>query len=127
MRRGWFACPDVRGMGLLRGRSSGGRLLRARGQEALVAIGLCETLEEAEPRRRCNSTSALTSPGAMTARFAEYPEAVAETERLAERLRFDLTEQLGYRYPGREDPTADADLARLCDHQLGERYAGNAR
>jgi error-prone DNA polymerase len=100
---------------------------RAPLQDALVAIGLCETLEESEPRRRGNSTSALTSPGAMAARFAEYPEAVAETERVAERLRFDLTEQLGYRYPGSEDPTADAELARVCNHHLGERYSGNAR
>lgn len=100
---------------------------RAPLQDALVAIGLCETLEESEPRRRGNSTSALTSPGAMAARFDEYPEAVAETERLAERLRFDLTEQLGYRYPGSEDPHADAELARICNHHLGERYAGNAR
>jgi error-prone DNA polymerase len=96
-------------------------------QDALVAIGRCETLEESEPFRRGNSTSALTSPGAMAARFAEYPEAVAETERLAERLRFDLTEQLGYRYPGSEDPGADAELARVCNHHLGERYAGSAR
>ncbi|HYH54071.1 MAG TPA: error-prone DNA polymerase [Solirubrobacterales bacterium] len=100
---------------------------RAPLQDALVAIGLCETLEESEPHRRGNSTSALTSPGAMAARFAEYPEAVAETERLAERLRFDLTEQLGYRYPGSEDPHADAELARLCNHHLGERYAGSTR
>jgi error-prone DNA polymerase len=100
---------------------------RAPVQDALVAIGLCETLEESEPRRRGNSTSALTSPGAMAARFAEYPEAVAETGRVAERLRFDLTEQLGYRYPGSEDPGADAELARLCNHHLGERYSGNAR
>jgi error-prone DNA polymerase len=100
---------------------------RAPLQDAMVAIGLCETLEESEPRRRGNSTSALTSPGAMAARFAEYPEAVAETERLAERLRFDLTEQLGYRYPGSEDAGADAELARVCNHHLGERYAGNAR
>src|SRR4051794_19554411 len=96
-------------------------------QDALVAIGRCETLEESEPYRRGNSTSALTSPAAMAARFAEYPAAVAETERLAERLRFDLTEQLGYRYPGSEDPGADAELARVCNHHLGERYAGNSR
>ncbi|HEX5593499.1 MAG TPA: error-prone DNA polymerase [Solirubrobacterales bacterium] len=100
---------------------------RAPLQDALVAIGLCETLEESEPRRRGNSTSALTSPGAMAARFAKYPEAVAETERIAERLRFDLTEQLGYRYPGSEDPGADAELARVCNHHLGERFSGNAR
>jgi len=100
---------------------------RAPLQDALVAIGRCEALEESEPYRRGNSTSALTSPGAMAARFAEYPEAVAETERVAERLRFDLTQQLGYRYPGSEDPTADAELARLCAHHLEERYSGNAR
>jgi error-prone DNA polymerase len=100
---------------------------RAPLQDALVAIGRCETLEESEPYRRGNSTSALTSPGAMAARFAEYPEAVAETERIAERLRFDLTEQLGYCYPGSEDPSADAELARLCGHYMEERYSGNAR
>src|SRR6476469_6742574 len=100
---------------------------RAPLQDALVAIGLGETLEESEPRRRGNSTSALTSPAAMAARFAEYPEALAETERIAERLRFDLTEQLGYRYPGSEDPSADAELARLCGHYMDERYSGNAR
>jgi error-prone DNA polymerase len=100
---------------------------RAPLQDALVAIGRCETLEESEPYRRGNSTAALTSPAAMAARFAEYPEAVAESERLAERLRFDLTQQLGYRYPGSEDPDADAELARLCNHHLGERYRGSAR
>jgi error-prone DNA polymerase len=100
---------------------------RASAQDALVAIGRRETLDESEPYRRGNSTSALASPGAMAARFAEYPEAVAETGRVAERLRFDLTEQLGYRYPGSEDPRADAELARLCNHHLGERYAGSAR
>jgi error-prone DNA polymerase len=63
----------------------------------------------------------------MAARFAEYPEAVAESGRLAERLCFDLTEQLGYRYPGSEDPGADAELARVCNHHLGERYRGSAR
>jgi error-prone DNA polymerase len=100
---------------------------RAPLQDALVAIGRCETLEESEPYRRGNSTAALASPAAMAARFAEYPEAVAESERLAERLRFDLTRQLGYRYPGSEDPGADAELARICNHHLGERYRGSAR
>jgi error-prone DNA polymerase len=96
-------------------------------QDALVAVGIGETLESSEPRRRGNSTSALTSPAAMAARFAEHPEAVEESARLAERLRFDLTEQLGYRYPGAEEPTADAKLARVCAARLGERYAGNSR
>ena len=98
---------------------------RAPLQDALVAVGLCETLEESEPRRRGNSTSALTSPAAMAARFAEYPGAVAESERLAERLRFDLTEQLDYRYPGSEEAGTDTELARVCAHHFGERYRGS--
>ncbi|HEX5526696.1 MAG TPA: error-prone DNA polymerase [Solirubrobacterales bacterium] len=98
---------------------------RAPLQDALVAIGLCETLEESEPRRRGNSTSSLAPPAAMAARFAEYPEAVAETERLAERLHFDLTEQLDYRYPGSEESGTDAELGRVCAHRFGERYAGS--
>ena len=76
------------------------------------------TLEASEPRRRGNSSSALASPAEMAARFAEHPEAVAETARLAERLRFDLTEELGYRYPGSEDPDADRELAEVCRARL---------
>jgi error-prone DNA polymerase len=60
----------------------------------------------------------------MAERFAEHPDAVAETARLAERLRFDLTEELGYRYPGSEDPNADRDLAGVCRARLAERYEG---
>ena len=100
---------------------------RARLQDALVAVAAGETLEESEPRRRGNSTSALASPAAMAARFAEHPEAVAETLRLAERLRFDLTEELGYRYPGAEDAGADRELAEVCRARLAERYAGLRR
>jgi error-prone DNA polymerase len=96
-------------------------------QDALVAIGRNETLESSEPHRRGNSTSALASPAAMAARFAEHPGAVAETVRLAERLTFDLTAGLGYRYPGSEDEGADGELARVCADALAERYAGNRR
>ena len=95
---------------------------RARLQDALVAVGLGETLDESEPRRRGNRSSVLVSPARMAARFAEHPEAVAETIRLAERLRFDLTQELGYRYPQEGD--ADRVLAELCRVRLIERYAG---
>jgi error-prone DNA polymerase len=100
---------------------------RARLQDAFVAIGLGQTLEESEPRRRGNRSSALVSPRAMAARFAEHPEAVAETVRLAERLEFDLTQELGYRYPRAGDPDADRELAELCRARLAERYAGHRR
>ena len=56
----------------------------------------------------------MASPAEMAARFRDHPDAVAETARLAERLEFDLTRDLGYRYPGSEDPDADRKLAELC-------------
>ena len=72
------------------------------------------TLDECEPQRRGNSSHALAPPEAMAARFAEHPEAVEESGRLAERLAFDLTSDLGYTYPGSEDPDADRKLAEAC-------------
>src|SRR5438105_3924397 len=76
---------------------------RAPLQDAFVAIRLHTTLDASEPQRRGNFSHVLTSPEEMAARFAEYPDAVAETARLAERLHFDLGSDLGYRYPGAED------------------------
>src|SRR3954452_958281 len=61
----------------------------------------------------------------MAERFAEHPDAVAESGRVAERLAFDLTQDLGYRYPGAEDPTADERLAEVCRARLGDRYSGS--
>ncbi len=97
---------------------------RSRLQDALVAVRLGTTLEGSESRRRGNSSSVLASPEEMAARFPEHPAALAESERLAERLCFDLTEQLGYRYPGAEDAGADRKLAETCRALLEPRYAG---
>src|SRR4051795_11644630 len=79
-------------------------------QDAMVAVRLGATLDETEAQRRGNSTSALLSEDRAAARFRDHPEAVAETVRLAERLRFDLTRELGYSYPGAEDEGADRRL-----------------
>src|SRR5215217_4080065 len=94
-------------------------------QDAMVAVRLGATLDETEPRRRGNSSHVLTPPERMAERFRDHPDAVAESGRLAERLTFDLTEDLGYRYPGSEDPDADRKLAELCADKLAERY-GNS-
>ncbi len=93
-------------------------------QDAFVAVRTGTTLDESEPLRRGNSSHVLAPPDAMAERFADHPEAVQQSGRLAERLRFDLTSDLGYRYPGSEDGSADGRLAELCRHLLAERYAG---
>jgi error-prone DNA polymerase len=95
---------------------------RALLQDAFVAIREHTTLDASEPLRRGNHAHVLSSPAAMAARFGDHPDAVAETVRLAERLNFDLCEDLGYRYPGSEDPTAPRCLAELCAARLEERY-----
>jgi error-prone DNA polymerase len=101
--------------------SHGGRE-RRRLQDAFVAIRLGMTLEESEPLRRGNSKSVLAPPQEMVERFADHPGAVTETLRVAERLEFDLSRELGYRYPREEEPGVDRKLAELCRALLVERY-----
>ena len=96
--------------------------VRAPLQDAFVAVRLHMTLDASEPQRRGNFSHVLGAPEAMAARFPEYPDAVQETERLAERLRFDLGSDLGYRYPGAEDSDAMRKLGELCGDRLAERY-----
>src|SRR3954462_5984217 len=91
-------------------------------QDAFVAVRLGTTLDESEPSRRGNSSHVLAPPEAMAERFADHPEAVHESGRIAERLAFDLTNDLGYQYPGAEDPGADRKLAELCKSVIDGRY-----
>ena len=96
---------------------------RAPLQDAFVSVRLHATLDASEPQRRGNFSHVLSSPAAMAARFPEHPEAIAETSRLGDRLRFDLGSDLGYRYPGAEDAEAMRKLAELCNSRLDDRYA----
>jgi error-prone DNA polymerase len=67
----------------------------------------------------------------MAGRLHEHPEAVAETLRLAERIQFDLTRDLGYRFPdfasGHPGEDADTALARICAHEARGRYPEGPR
>ena len=95
---------------------------RALLQDAFVAIREHTTLDASEPVRRGNHAHVLTTPEAMAARFADHPAAVAETARLAEALRFDLTADLGYRYPYADDAQAACTLRGTCLAAFDERY-----
>jgi error-prone DNA polymerase len=93
-------------------------------QDVLVAIGERSSLEACEPARRGNEEVALLPPDDMAARWPDDRDALQTTVELAERLQFDLTQELGYRYPDfsdREDP-ADVQLARVCRRAFDERY-----
>ena len=87
---------------------------RAELQDAFVALANRTTLDASEPLRRGNHSHVMSTPRAMASRFADHPQAVRETLALAERLRFDLTRDLGYRYPGAEEQDAPAALGELC-------------
>jgi len=95
---------------------------RAPLQDAFVAIREHSTLDASEPLRRGNHAHVLASPHAMAARFADHPDAVAETARLAESLTFDLQQDLGYRYPGADNLGAGRELAEVCSARFDERY-----
>jgi error-prone DNA polymerase len=95
---------------------------RAELQDAFVALRHHATLDACEPLRRGNHSHVMSTPQAMASRFCDHPEAVRETLLLAERLTFDLTKDLGYRYPGAEDESASRRLAELCQTRLEERY-----
>jgi len=97
--------------------------MRARLQDTLVAVREHTTLDASEPLRRGNHAHVLTTPAAMAARFEDHPGAVAETARLAETLTFDLTHDLGYRYPGAEDSGGDRALAQVARASFETRYA----
>src|SRR3954454_10239950 len=99
---------------------------RAALQDVFVAVRTRTTLDESEPLRRGNSAHALMCTESLHERFRDYPDALAEAELLAERIEFDLGQDLGYRYPGSDDPEADRKLAELCAALLEQRYAGRA-
>ena len=99
---------------------------RAELQDAFVALRCHRTLDASEPLRRGNHSHVLACPRAMANRFVDHPEAVRETLRVAEQLRFDLRRDLGYRYPGAEDPGMLAGLSELCHARIDERYGPGA-
>jgi error-prone DNA polymerase len=93
-------------------------------QDVLVAVKRRVPLEACEAERRGNEEIVLLPPEEVAVRFPDDPDAVRATVELAERLEFDLTQELGYRYPDFSDGVdpADVQLAQVCDRAFRERY-----
>src|SRR3989441_5604483 len=94
-------------------------------QDALVAIRNRTSLDGCERERRGNHESVLLAPAEVLERFPDDRDAVARTAELAQRLEFDLTQELGYRYPDFADGTDPAivQLREVCDRAFAERYS----
>jgi error-prone DNA polymerase len=99
-------------------------LRRAPLQDVLVAVRHRSSLDGCEAERRGNHECVLLSPAQIVERFPEDRAAVARTVELAARLRFDLTEELGYRYPDFSDSPEPAivQLAHVCRRAFEDRY-----
>ncbi|HEY2544340.1 MAG TPA: error-prone DNA polymerase [Gaiellaceae bacterium] len=97
---------------------------RAALQDVLVAVRCRTSLDGCERERRGNHECVLAAPDDMVERFAGDRDAVERTHELAERLEFDLTQELGYRYPDFSDGTDPAivQLAGICNRAFDERY-----
>jgi error-prone DNA polymerase len=97
---------------------------RVRLQDALVAIRHRTSLEGSEPERRGNHEAVLRAPQEIADRFPLDRDAVERTSVIAERCEFDLTQELGYRYPDFSDQAepAIARLTQVCNRAFDERY-----
>jgi error-prone DNA polymerase len=90
------------------------------------------TLDAAGRRLAPNRERHLRSPEEMGKLFADLPEAVANTQRLAERLEFTLA-NLGYRFPDHPVPAGesqDSFLRKMTYFGAQQRYgsvAGDVR
>jgi error-prone DNA polymerase len=104
-------------------------LRRAPLQDVLVAVRNRTSLDGCEAERRGNHESVLLAPAEALERFPADRDAVERTVELAERLRFDLTEELGYRYPDFSDSPEPAivQLANVCNRAFEERYPPSNR
>ena len=95
-------------------------------QDTLVAIRCRTSLDGCEQERRGNRESILRAPEEAAERFASSdPAAAARTVEIAERLQFDLTQELGYRYPDFSDGAEPAirQLAEICNDAFADRYS----
>jgi len=93
-------------------------------QDVLVCIRHLTTLEESAHLRRPNSEYYLKSNTEMASLLADYPEALANASRLAERCRFELRYGLQDlpHFPTPPGLDTEAYLRHLCEQASAIRY-----
>jgi len=93
-------------------------------QDVLVAIRNRTSLDGCERERRGNRESILRAPAELFELFPDDRDAVLRTAEVAARLEFDLTQELGYRYPDFSDGDEPAirQLAQVCEAAFTDRY-----
>lgn len=99
--------------------------------DALVAVRHNSTLEETESERRTNRQFYLKSPDQMASLFdspvfGHYPEAIANTVRIADRCDFDITADDIYSFPEYRDlpegHTEASYLRKICEEAAVRKY-----
>jgi len=94
--------------------------------DAFACLRHGRTLDTAGRLLEANAERCVKSPAMMEALFADLPEAVTNTERLADRLGFGL-QDLGYRFPDFPVPggeTMDSYLRKMTYFGAYQRYGG---
>ena len=94
-------------------------------QDCLVAIRHCKSLEETHRERRANSEFYLHSEQELENLFRDYPQALTNTLRIAERCNLELPGDLAYAFPDYPVPEGDTltgHLEKLCHEAAVRRY-----
>ena len=99
-------------------------------QDILICIQTNTNVEDEGRLRMAEDSYYLRSPQEMAALWAEVPDAITNTQRIAEMcdLKLDFSRLRLPEYPVPGDMTADEYLARICHEELAKRIpnAGKA-
>ncbi len=113
-----FQLPLLATNGVLHARRSGRPLL-----DVLTCLREHTHLDAAGLRLSANGERHLKSAAAMETLFADLPEAVANTQPLAERLQFSL-QNLGYEFPSHDSPGDAAEFLKKATLEGARRRYG---
>jgi len=83
-------------------------------QDVVTCVREKCTIQTAGLRLEANAERHLKSPAEMARLFARWPEAVARTQEVADRVAFDLS-QLRYEYPDEPVPPGKTAMGHLTD------------